>query len=308
MNTLGFLRTAALATGALAASTGCSPATKYRYSGFVPAAHAIAWDGRIAKGGTLRLEGSMVAATVDRNLTPQIGDTALRTPNTTLEGAAFLAPNGYFEIGVRYAYAAYSWGEESATGTLSLPSHPSLWGIGPEMRVAIPLEKKHRFTIGLAANLIRYETPYSEWQQPPSGICVLSPQCVYDTTATPNVYYAFVDEKSESHLALAFAIYPSIDLGEGDELGHLFGGLSFSTSFKNDGFTQSVTNGSTVQDAALVPILGVGYGINVDALRVSGMATLPITNSGSAIDFGVGGFVTVGVDIELWEEHRHRSQ
>jgi hypothetical protein len=308
MNALGFLRpvaTVSAACGFLVASTGCTPSTVYRYSGFVPAAHAIAWDGRVAPGGTLRLEGTMVGATVDRNLYPVIHDTALRVPNTTIEGAAFIAPNKYIELGVRYAYAAYVWGEPSATGTMPMPSHPSLWGVGPEVRIAIPLEKRHRFTLGIAANLIRYVTPYAEWQQPPSGTCVPSANCVVDSTTFPPTQYALVNERSESNLALGFAIYPSVDLGETDELGHVFGGLSFSTGFKNDGFTNTampaLAGGSTIQQAALVPILGVGYGINVDALRLSGMVTLPLTDSTSAIDFGLGGFVTLGVDLELWE-------
>jgi hypothetical protein len=199
------------------------------------------------------------------------------------------------------------WGEPSATGTLPLPSHPSLWGVGPEARVAIPLEKRHRFTLGIAANLIRYVTPYAEWEQPPSGACTPNATCVVDNTTGSATSYELHDEKSESHVALNFAIYPSVDLGVGDELGHLFGGLSFSTGFKNDGFTQTASNGSTIQETALIPIVGIGYGIRIDALRVSGMVTLPLTDSTSAIDFGVGGFVTLGVDLELWESHETKA-
>ncbi len=311
MNTLRFLCHAAPVASACAlviASTACTPTSPYRYSGFVPAAHALAWDGRVANGGTLRLEGTMVASTVDRNLVPQLHDTALRVPNTTMEGAAFLAPNKFIEIGVRYAYAAYVWSEPSATGTLPLPSHPSVWGSAPEIRVAIPLEKRHGFKLGVAANLMRYVTPYGEWQQVLSMRAVTSGGDVaaYDPTTLGGTYYNLLEEKSESHVALNFAIYPSVDLGQGDELGHLFAGLSFSTGFKNDGFTNMAVNGSTIQDTALIPIVGVGYGINIDALRLSGMVTLPLTDSTSAIDFGVGGFVTLGLDLELWEPRETR--
>jgi hypothetical protein len=294
----------------LAGASACSPLTSYRYTGYVPASHAMAWDGRTAKDGSIRVEGSMVQATVDRNIDPKIHDTALRVPNVTLEGAAFIALFPGFEIGGRYAYAAYAWGEPSAQGTLELPSHPSLWGVGPEMRATIPFDKKKKFALGIGGSWMRYETPYAEWQLVPNCDITHS-DCFYDTYAqnkNAGVYYKLVDEKSESHTALSIAVIPSIQLGDGDEYGHVFGGFTMHTGFKNDGFTNTAQNGSTIQDAGLVTIVGVGYGISLQPVRFAGMVSLPLTTGSSPINYSIGGFFTIGVDLELWESREDRRR
>ena len=285
---------------AILALAACTPSTSYRYTGLVPAAHALAWDGRTAKDGTLRLEGSMAQSTVRRNIAPVRGDTALRVPNTTVEGAAFLAAVPNIEFGVRYSYAAYAWSEPSAEGTMALPSHPSVWGVGPELRGAIPLDKRKQFMIGVAANVMRFDVPYAEWQK--SSYCALGPTCAFDTYAGDSgTYYRLVNEKSEAHLTLAIAVYPSVLLGNEGEYGHVFGGFAVHTAFKNDGFTDKSSNGSTIQDAGLLFVMGAGYGIAFDPFRLAAMLTVPTTTNHSPVNYGMGGFFTVGVDLELWE-------
>ena len=289
--------------------SACTPSTNYRYTGLVPAAHALAWDGRTAADGSLRLEGSMAQSTVRRDIVPVRGDTALRVPNTTLEGAAFLAAVPNIELGVRYAYAAYAWSEPSAEGTMSLPSHPSVWGIGPEIRAAIPFDKRKRFMVGVAANVMRFDVPYAEWQKTPA--CMLGPTCAFDTYAgDAGTYYKLVDEKSEAHFTLAIAVYPSLLLGQDGEYGHVFGGFAVHSAFKNDGFTDTSSNGSTIQDAGLLFVMGAGYGIAFEPFRLAAMLTLPTTTSSSPVNYGMGGFFTVGVDLELWEskEARHARE
>jgi hypothetical protein len=291
---------------------GCTPQTKYRYTGYVPAARALAWDGRTAKDGTLRVEGTMSMATVHRNLDPQPHDTALRVPDTTLEGAAFLAITNQVEIGARYSYAAYAWGEPTAVGTMPLPSRPSVWGVGPEIRATLNLDKRKEFAIGVAANIMRYETPYAEWENVPGG-CTISATCVLDpyafnTGGRTSAYYRLNGERSESHLTLNIAVYPSVALGKDAELGHVFGGFAVHSTFKNDGFTDIAQNGSTIQDAGLIYIAGLGYSIMFEPLRLSAMMTLPLTSSTSSVNYGVSGFFTLGIDFSLWESREDRRR
>ncbi len=301
---------------ALLTLNACTPQTKYRYTGYVPAARALAWDGRTAKDGTLRLEGTMSSATVHRNLTPELHDTALRVPNTMLEGAAFLAPASMLEIGARYAYAAYDWSEPSALGTLSLPSKPSTWGVGIEARGTLPLDKKKQWAIGVGGNLMRYETPYAEWVLAEGGCGPVSPTCQLDPNTyvvnrsgtTSGSYYRLNNERSESHVTMNIAIYPSVMLGKDGELGHVFGGFSVHTTFKNDGFTDTASNGSTIKDAGLIYIAGLGYSISFEPLRLAAMMTLPLTSSTSSINYGPGGFLTLGLDLSLWESRADKKR
>src|SRR5262245_29422270 len=123
--------------GLFSAATACSPSTQYRRSALVPPAHALAWDGRTAERGTLRLEGAISHTNVDTDLLPQVGDSALLVPETLIEGAAGLAVTRGFEIGVRYAHADYSWAQQNAIGTPPIPGDPSLNGFGPEARGTI---------------------------------------------------------------------------------------------------------------------------------------------------------------------------
>ena len=306
---------AAGALVALAALSGCTPETRYRYTGYVPAARALAWDGRTAKDGSLRLEGTISATSVRRNLTPQEHDTALRVPNVMAEGAALLAAAPGFEIGARYAYASYDWSEQSAQGTMPLPSKPSVWGIGPEVRGTLMLDKRRQWALGVGGNLMRYETPYAEWIHV-SSCPALTATCVQDQFTFVNglrttSYYKLnpVDgEKSESHITMNIGVYPSVSLGRDGDLGHLFAGFAVHTTFKNDGFTDVQQSGSTIQDAGLIYIAGIGYGIGFEPFRVAAMLTLPFTTYTSSINYGPSGFVTVGVDLSLWESKLDRRK
>lgn len=287
------------------AASACTPTTQYRYSALIPAAHPLSWDGRTAKDGTLRLEGTLTAATLVRNMNPQIGDTAVHVPNATLEGAAFLAVVPGVELGVRYSYAAYAWSDESAQGTLPLPSQPSVSGIGPEARFMIPFDRRREWTLGIAGNFMRYTIPYAEWEL--STMCTPgTTTCVADPTS--GATYHIFDERSEAHYTFNIAAYPSVALGRTGEFGHVFGGLSAHTGFKNQGFTNMVSNGSTIEDAGLIFSVGAGYGIKVDLLRLSGMVTLPLTSGDSPVNYGLGGFFTAGVDLELWESREDRRR
>jgi hypothetical protein len=298
---------------ALAALGGCTPDTKYRYSGYVPAARALAWDGRTAKDGTLRLEGTMSAASVRRNLTPQEHDTALRVPNVMAEGAAFLTPAPGFEFGARYAYASYDWSEQSAQGTMPLPSQPSVWGVGPEVRGTLMLDKRHQWALGVGGNLMRYETPYAAWKLTDSCPNGFNATCVQDQFGyisgirTPATYQ-LIEEKSESHITMNMGVYPSVALGRDGDLGHVFAGFAVHTTFKNDGFTNIQQQDSTIKDAGLIYIVGIGYAVGFDPFRVAAMLTLPLTTYQSSINYGPSGFVTIGVDLSLWESKMDRRK
>lgn len=297
---------------ALLSLNACTPQSQYRYTGYVPAARALAWDGRTAKDGTLRLEGTMSSTTVHRKLTPQLHDTALRVPNTTLEGAAFLAPASMIEVGARYAYAAYDWSEPSALGTLGLPSKPAMWGVGLEVRGTLPLDKRKQWALGIGGNLMRYETPYAEWVLEKGG-CQLSPSCSLDPNTyvsgqPKGAYYRLSTERSESHVTMNIAVYPSVQLGKDGELGHVFAGFSVHTTFKNDGFTDTAQNGSTIKDAGLIYIAGVGYSISFEPMRLAAMMALPLTSATSSINYGPAGFLTVGLDLSLWESREDRRR
>jgi hypothetical protein len=303
------------ALAALSALSGCTPATDYRYTGLVPAARALAWDGRTSPDGSLRIDGTMSSTSVHRNLDPQAHDTALHVPNTTFEGSAHLAATPEVELGARYAYAAYDWSEASAQGTMPLPSKPSVWGVGPEIRATIPLDRRKQWAIGLAGNLMRYETPYAEWQLLKSGTCNPNAdvKCAFDPFAfsRAGAYYTLNAERSESHVTMNIAVYPSLALGRDGDYGHLFGGFAVHSTFKNDGFTDTQSSGSTIQDAGLIYIAGIGYGVAFDPMHVAAMLTLPLTTSSSSINYGPSGFVTVGVDLSLWEskaeKRKHRE-
>jgi hypothetical protein len=210
-------------------------------------------------------------------------------------------------MGVRVSYASYDWASPSAVGTMPLPSKPSTWGFGPEIRLAIPFDDKKRFVLGMAGNIIHHEVPYAEWsltgpdapnldnKQP----CTPSRTCVMSGTAA----YSLFAEKSESHLTYSLGLYPSLALGDDGEYGHLFGVLAATNGFANDGFTNTATNGSTLRVTGPLWIVGGGYGMSIDWVRFSGMVFVPITEQDSPVDYGVGFQLTLGVNLELWSKN-----
>ena len=294
----------AAAAGLAAASlAGCAPVTAYRYTALVPAARPLAWDGRTGQQGSLRLEGTLAKATVERNYAPVEHDTAVHVAEVMVEGAAALAVTSGFEIGVRAAYAQYAWSVPSAVGTEPLPSHPGSWGIGPEVRGTIPIGKARRFAIGLAGNAMNYDVPYAEWSRTgpdsPNGQttpCAPSPTCTVDSSGT---HYALFSERSEGHWTISFGVYPSYAFGEHGEYGRIFALLGGHTGFQNDGFTDRPTNGSTVKTTGPVWMAGAGYGIELDALHLGALLYQPLGES--TIAYGPGGMLTVGLNVDLWD-------
>jgi hypothetical protein len=305
----------AFGASALWALMGCDPATPYRYTALTPAARPIPWDGRAAKGGEVRIEGSISKNTVYQKVDPQIHDTALNVPEMTAEGSISIAPIKGFEIGVRGSYAAYAWSQPSIDGTEPLPSHPPVWGVGPEFKGTINVDKKRRFAIGIAGNIMRYQTPYAEWSLTGPGSangqatpCTLSPTCTMDPLTINNAHYSLFAEKSESHFTGTIGVYPSYDFTGTGEYGHIFGVLAGTTGFENDGFTNEAQNGSTLTGYLFIPIVGVGYGIDVNPVRASIMIYDPITTYDSPVYYGPAAMGTIGFDIDLWDSSSNHDK
>jgi hypothetical protein len=55
-------------------------------------------------------------------------------------------------------------------------------------------------------------------------------------------------------------------------------------------------------------MLGVGYGIAVEHVHVSGLLYKPLTAGSSAVHYVAGGLFTLGVDFELWEGRATKAQ
>ncbi len=297
----------ALAIGALAlvALSACTPDTAYRYTALAPASRPLSWDGRTAKEGRLRLEGTISGERLETNESPQLHDTALHVPDETVEGALTLAVTSGVEVGVRYAYASYAWSEVTANGTAPIPGHPSVTGFGPEVRVALPLDRGKRVRFGFAGNVMDYTVPYAEWQL---ATCTCASNFIDTSTFGHGTAYSLVDQRTETHLALNIGVYPSVNLNDDGTAGHVFGGFSAHTGFKNDGFTNTNQRGSTVEDSGLIFFLTVGYGVEIEPMRLSAMVALPFTDSSSPVNYSIAGFVSLGVDLELWEGREERKR
>jgi hypothetical protein len=294
--------TLAFACG-LASVLGCAPQTPYRYTAMVPPVRPIAWDGRTARPGTLRLEGNLAANDVIENLAPQVGDTALLVPKATAGGAALLTVTSGFELGVRGEYAAYAWNIPSAVGTMPLPNRPSVWGIGPEFRGAFPLDKQKKFALGFAANVMHYNVPSAEWVLTGPGStastspCVPSPTCVYG--------YQLASQMTEGHWDVSLGIYPSYGFGKGGEYGHIYAMLGAHTGYSNEGFTNVAYNGSTLS-TNIVFLTGFGYGVELSPFHVAVMIIKPLTDGDSAVNYGFGSMLTAGLDLPLWSNDGRR--
>jgi len=274
----------ALAVGTVA---GCVPTTTYRNTGLVPAVHALPWDGRTVPAGSIRVEGTFVASDVVENDFPEPGDTALYVPHAAVEGAMSMAVIEHIELGVRVAYARFTWADPSAVGTMPLVGNPTLWGVGPEIRMAFPLGRGSAFAFGLGGNLMNYRIPYAEWQV--DGSCAPSPTCTQG--------FSLVEQKSSGHITLNLAIYPSVAIGPGGRYGHFFAGLSAHSGFQNDGFTNTPAN-DQVQDAGIVFVGAAGYGVQYGALLASVILEMPITSDSDPIEYQPGASFTLGFDYD----------
>ncbi|MGH7438485.1 MAG: hypothetical protein ACRENE_22595 [Polyangiaceae bacterium] len=278
----------------LALFAGCAPVTNYRHTAYVPAVRPIPFDGVTSPAGTLRLEGNLGWSDVSENLTPQIHDTAVRVPRWTAEASAMLSINPHVELGVRGSYADYAWSQDSAVGTMPLPTAPASTGYGPELHLAFPLTDDHRLQLGLAGNLMLYTIPYAEWQR---GTCTaVSSNCVYNS----GTFWGLVDTRSDSPIVYQLGAYPSYAFGPGGSYGHLFGILDATSGFSNDGFSDMPANGSTLNGVGPIFILGVGYGWSSDWGHVSGSIYRPLTDQSSPVDYGFAFQISLGVNIDLW--------
>jgi hypothetical protein len=291
-----------LAAFSLALLAGCSPTTQYRRSAYVPAVRPIPFDGRTAPAGTLRIEGTETDTGVSTNPLPQPGDSALLVPRWSLEGSVMLAVNSHLELGVRAAYADYAWRQESAAGTMPIPTAPPSTGYGPEVRLSFPLQHDGRFALGFAANLMLYHVPYSEWTLTGAGSSPAAPACTPSATCVAG--YALYDTRADDPLVYSVGVYPSYAFGEKGEYGHLFGLLGASNGFSNDGFSDKPANGSTLSSVGPIWTLGIGYGFSRDWGRVNVLAYRPLTDESSPVDYGFGLQLTLGVNLDLWE---HKS-
>jgi hypothetical protein len=273
----------------LAALSGCAPTTTYRDSAFVPAVRPIAWDGQTpARAGTLSLAGSVAGATFRENFAPQVGDTAVLVPTWTAEGSAMMSVSSRVQIGVRASYASYAWSQQSAVGTMPIPGSPSSWGVGPQLRASFPLDPEGRFRLGLAGDVLYEQVPYAEWTLASGTACA---QCVDG--------YSLVSTGNEQHMVYSVGLYPTFDVVPGGQYGHLIGLVSATNGFKNDGFSNQPPSGSTVQSVGPIVMVGGGYGVHFDWLRVSALLYKPLTGESSPVDYGPGFELTLGVDLEL---------
>jgi hypothetical protein len=284
---------------AVAALTGCAPTTTYRYSAYAPAARPVPFDGVTDPAGSLHVEGTVTHSSVQENLAPQIHDTALFIPRWTAEGAVLLAVSSHVELGVRAAYADYSWAQQSAAGTMPVPNAPASIGWGPEVRLSFPLDEQKRFALGVAGNFMSYQVPYAEWTLTnPAVAATGNPQCA--TSAATCDGYSLVDTKSESHTVYNVGIYPSYAFGDHGKYGHVFGLLDGTNGFANDGFTNQQSNGSTVNSVGPIWIFGGGYGIAYEWIKASALVYWPVTERSSPVEYGPGVMFTIGFNAPLW--------
>ena len=273
--------------GALVAALlpiGCTPASEYRNTAYVPVARSLAWDGRLTSEGSLRLEGSATRASVATNTNPQLGDTALFVPSLELDALAAVALTSGIELGLRGSYADYAWRTESSYGTLPLPTEPSVWGFGPEIRARLPVsDDSGPFALSLGGNLLGYSITEAFWQLDPS--CVPSATCVEQSTPGGTVRYTLLDTKTHTFLVANAALYGSVTLGKPD-FGHVFFGPSAHDGFKNRGFTDQSTDGGSLERAGPVWFIAAGYGLDLGTARGSIMMSYPLTTRDSPIDYG----------------------
>jgi hypothetical protein len=298
------LGAATLASTALA---GCTPASPFRYSALVPAARPISWDGKAAKDGTARIEGSIAKGSVVENETPILHDTAVWVPHTTIEANAALAVGPGVEVGGRFAYSSFDWSDPSALGTMPMPKHPAITGYGPELRATIPLDPRRRWAIGFAGNLMQYRIPITQWTK--VSACLPGDICATDTSTTTGLggtTYKLTEERVDPMWVYNVGLYPSLSFGDHGELGHLVGVLAMHLGFKNDGFTDSTSTKGAVEGAGPILTMGAGYGIAFHPVHASVLLFTPLTSSHAPVRYGLGGVLTVGFDLELWESEEER--
>jgi hypothetical protein len=285
------------AAGALGALSGCAPTTQYRYSASIPAVRPIAWDGRLPKSGSLTVEGSLTHTDIGTKLFPQPHDTAVWVPEWTGEAAALVALGSHVQVGLRGAYASYDWARESAAGTMPVPGASATTAFGPEVRLVFPLDPERRWAIGIAGNYMLYQVPFAEWVLTGPGSSAGTPTCVPSPTCVDG--YELHDTRAESHWVYDLGLYPSYAIGDGGRYGNVVLLLAATSGFKNDGFTNQPTNGSTVDSVGPIFVAGIGYGFRYEAMHASALLFKPMTDSGAPVEYNVGVQLALGVDLDL---------
>jgi hypothetical protein len=298
----------ALAAGALGVLSGCAPESQYRYTASIPAVRPVAWDGRTPKTRSLSLEGTISHTDTNTNYFPQLHDTAVWVPQWTAEGAAFISLSSQVQLGVRGAYASYDWARASAVGTMPVPGAQGSWGIGPELRLSFPVDREKRWAIGIAGNFMNYQVPYAEWTLTGPTSTTNPVTCVPSTTCVND--YSLHDTQNEGHWVYNLGVYPSFAIGDGGRYGNAFALVGATAGFKNDGFTNQPTNGSTVDTIGPIFMFGLGYGIHYDVMHATLLAYRPTTGTGSPVDYNFGVQLALGVDFDITlhdEEPRPRG-
>lgn len=267
-----------------------TPRSKFRHTGEPPAPRPLAWDGDSVDRGELRLEGALSHDDHQQNLAPELHDTALRVPTTTLDAVATLGLTRGLELGLRGSYASYDMAETTAVGTMPIPGEPAVWGLGPEARGVLDLSD--RISLGFGGNALFYRAPVARWALSPE--CSTSPDGCVDG-------YRLAARDTEGFLLWSGAIVPSFHLDPERTLGHVFVSYSMHPTFQNDGFTDEVSEstGSTLETDGLQSYFGIGYGVRWQALVASGAFFTPIGRDDD-IRQGPGFFVTLGGALRVF--------
>ncbi|MFO0758438.1 MAG: hypothetical protein U0359_18240 [Byssovorax sp.] len=293
---------------ALAVSTfaleGCTPDTPYRYTAVTPTPRAIPWEGRGNHAGTLHLEGSAIGGdgmpTVVPKV-PEVHDTALHVAKLSLQGAALVEPVQGVQVGVRASYTSYDWTRETAFGTMPMPNAPSLVGFGPEVRIWLPFDRRERFALGIAGNILYYDVPFAEWTRQD---CATSPTCAESpTTTSGTATYVLSHLSSEPHFVWNLGLYPSVGLGDHARYGDIVAMLAVTEGFQNDGFAETKSVDGRLS-TYVVPIVGAGYGFRYQWARIAAGLQWPVSSAESPVQYGPSGWLTLGVDASLWNGKR----
>jgi hypothetical protein len=112
--------------------------------------------------------------------------------------------------------------------------------------------------------------------------------------------YGLVRTRGDDPMVYSLGLYPSYAFN-GDRYGHITGILAATQGFSNDGFSNTASNGSTLNSVGPIWILGLGYGYTRDWGRVSANVYKPLTDSGSPANYGFGFQISLGVNFELWK-------
>ncbi len=209
-----------------------------------------------------------------------------------------IAISSRLEMGLRASYTDYAWRQESAAGTMPIPTAPPGTGYGPEVRLSLPLGRDGRFALGFAANLMLYHVPYSEWALTGPGSPSAQPTCVPSATCVAG--YTLIDTRADDPLVYAVGFYPTYAFGQRGEYGHLVGLVGANSGFSNDGFSDMPANGSTLSSVGPIWTLGIGYGYSRDWGRLNVLLYRPLTDGSSPVDYGFGLQLTLGINLELW--------